>query len=121
MNARPDNNDIPDRIMILGEDGAPKSVVDVARMQADATRLMYQMAAAASDNAELDRIGTEWAAALDPDYFGYVAAGALSLLVRNILAPLLEVLDATAPGHDFRRTLAESRDHAEATLGGGGQ
>ncbi|MEU2035157.1 hypothetical protein [Nocardia amamiensis] len=111
----------PDRIMIVGEDGLPRSVVDLASMQAHATRLMYQMSAAAGDNDALDRIGTEWAGALDPDFFGYVAAGALSLMARNVLAPLLEVLDTLSPslGADLRAKLIESRDHAEQTLGGG--
>ncbi|MGW5376231.1 hypothetical protein ACWESM_12365 [Nocardia sp. NPDC003999] len=111
----------PDRFLIVGDDGLPRSVVDLADMQAHSTRLMYQMAAVASDNDALDRIGTEWAEALDPDFFGYVAAGALSLMVRNVLDPLLQVLDTLSPslGADLRAKLVESRDHAERTLGGG--
>ncbi|UAK34177.1 hypothetical protein K8O92_10030 [Nocardia asteroides] len=110
-----------DHVMVVGDDGLPRSVVDIASMQAHATRLMYQMSAAASDDGALDRIGTEWAEALDPDFFGYVAAGALSLMARNVLRPLLEVLDALSPalGADLRAKLIESRDHAELTLGGG--
>ncbi|WP_051161330.1 hypothetical protein [Nocardia brevicatena] len=75
--------------------------------------------AAAGNDAELDRIGMEWTARLDPDDFGYTAAAALSLMVRNIVAPLLEVVDEALPNIGIRAKLAESRDHAEATLGGG--
>lgn len=109
----------PDRFMVIGDDGVPRGIVELADLQADATRLMYQMAAAAGDDAEVDRIGVEWSARLDPDAMGYAAAGALSLMTRNILAPLLEVLDEVLPDINFRAKLAESRDHAEVTLGGG--
>ncbi|WP_454194325.1 hypothetical protein [Nocardia sp. Marseille-Q1738] len=108
----------PDHFMVIGDDGVPRGVVDLAEMQANATRLMYQLAAAAGDDAEVDRISTEWAARLDPDDFGYVCAGALSLLTRCVLAPLLEVLDEVLPRTGFRAKLAKSRDHAEQTLGG---
>lgn len=113
--------DNPNRYMVMGADGLPRAVVDLAQVQSHATRLMYQMAAAADDDDRLDRIGIEWADALDPDFFGYVAAGALSLTARNVLRPLLEVLDTLAPelGVSLRDKLRESRDFAEQTLGGG--
>lgn len=109
-------DNLPNHAMIVGEDGMPKSVVDIGKMQSDATRLMYQMAAAAGDDAELDRIGTEWAMSHDPDYFGYIAAGALSLLVRNILEPTLQVIDEVLPHIGLRAKITESRDNAEETL-----
>lgn len=107
---------LPDHALIIGDDGLPLSVLDIDKMQSDSTRLMYQMAAAAGDRDELDRIGAEWAGSHDPDYFGYVAAGALSLMVRCVLEPVLEVLDGVMPAARFREKLAESRDHAEGTL-----
>ncbi|MDO3647675.1 hypothetical protein [Nocardia mangyaensis] len=106
-------------MMIVNEDGTPRGVVDRDRLESDSTRLMYQLAAAAGDDAETDRIACEWVERLDPDAFGYVAAGALSLMTRCILGPLLEVLDEALPHIKFRAKLAESRDHAEETLGGG--
>ncbi|HEY9416623.1 MAG TPA: hypothetical protein VIQ30_17845 [Pseudonocardia sp.] len=112
-------NDTPPRFMVVGDDGVPRGIVELADLQSDATRLMYEMAAAAGNDAELDRIGFEWSARLDPDAMGYVSAGALSLMTRNILAPLLDVLDEVMPKAGFRAKLAESRDHAERTLGGG--
>ena len=112
-------NDTPPKFMVVGDDGVPRGIVELADLQSDATRLMYEMAAAAGNDAELDRIGFEWSARLDPDAMGYVSAGALSLMTRNILAPLLDVLDEVMPKAGFRAKLAESRDHAERTLGGG--
>lgn len=109
---------VPSHLIIKDANGSPHSIVDVDRLQAGATRLMYQYAAAAGDDAELDRIGTEWAANNPPDYFGYVCAGALSLLVRNVLEPTLQVLDRAAPQFDFRAKLVSARDNAEKTLGG---
>ncbi|MEV0435996.1 hypothetical protein [Nocardia sp. NPDC050413] len=110
---------MPDLFMVVGDDGLPRGVVDRDRMESDATRLMYQLAAVAGDDAETDRIACEWVERLDPDAFGYVAAGALSLMTRNILAPLLEVLDQALPHIKFRAKLVESRDQAEEALGGG--
>ena len=83
-------NYLPDDIVITDEVGRPKSMVDVAQLQSDATRLMYAMAVTAGDDAATDRVGEEWAGRYDPDYFGYLAAGALSLMTRCILGPVLE-------------------------------
>ncbi len=104
--------------MIVGEDGAPSSIVDVERLQSDATILTFQYAAAAGDDAELDRVARAWTATTDPDYFGYLCAAALSLMVRNVLDPTLAFVDAIAPDRDFRGKLREARDNAEKTLGG---
>lgn len=112
-------NDTPDRFMVVGDDGVPRGIVELADLQANATRLMYEMAAAAGNDAELDRIGMEWTTRLDPDDFGYTAAAALSLMARNIVAPMLEVFDEALPNIKFRSKLAECRDEAEKTLGGG--
>ena len=110
-------SDMPDFAMIVGDNGEPLGVLDTAKMTADATRLMFQMAAAAGDDAELDRIGIKWTSALDPDTFGMVAAGALSLLVRCILAPTLDVIDQVMPSANFRAKLVQCRDDV-STLGG---
>ncbi|MGW3542048.1 hypothetical protein ACWDNI_16095 [Nocardia niigatensis] len=104
--------------MITGADGMPRSMVDLARIQSDATRLMYAMAAASGNDAELDAVVEQWADSHDPDEFGYIAAGALSMLVRCIVEPMLQVIDEVLPAANFRGELIESRDHAERTLGG---
>jgi hypothetical protein len=106
------------RVMIIGDDGQPLSMLDIDRMQSDATILMYRLAAVAGDDAEVDRVAEEWLSSVGPDYAGYVSAAALSLTVRCILGPLLDVVDEALPHIDFRAKLAESRDHAERTLGG---
>ncbi|MEV0711473.1 hypothetical protein [Nocardia aurea] len=110
-----------DLALVVNEDGTPRGVVDVAQIQSTATILMYEMASAAGNDDELDRIGIEWTETLDPDEFGYVSAAALSLLVRNVLAPVLQVLAELSPEleKDLRAKLVESRDYAQATLGGG--
>lgn len=109
--------------LIVGEDdGLPRGMVDIDRLQSDATVLMYRLAAVAGDDAALERVSQDWLRTADLDSVGFTAVAALSLLARCVVAPLLEVLDRAAPGHDFRSALAEARDYAEATLtaeGGG--
>ncbi|WP_067566374.1 hypothetical protein [Nocardia acidivorans] len=109
----------PRHLLLVDEDGLPRSVLDLARAQFDATRLMWNLAAASGDNAELDRICNEWADDHDPVEFGLIAGAALTLMARCIIEPLLQLLDELRPGNDTRAKLAESRDHAERTLGGG--
>jgi len=106
--------DAPDFIIVADDDGAPKSMVDVDRLQSDATRLMYQLAVTAGDDDATDRVAEKWVAAHDPEYFGYLAAAALSLMVRHILGPTLDVC-ATA-GIDLRAGLMDAAKHAEDTL-----
>lgn len=100
---------IPSEAFIVGDDGTPKGHIDLDRLQADATMLAYELAATAGDDAATDRVAEDWMAATgDADYFGYVAAGALSAVVRHILAPTLDV--AANFGADLRPGLQESRD-----------
>ncbi|KZF00884.1 hypothetical protein A2J03_09885 [Rhodococcus sp. EPR-157] len=106
----------PDHAMVVNADGSPRGVADISRIQSDATILMYEMAAAAGDDDAVDAVAIEWTGKLDPDSMGYTSAAALSLLARNVLGPVLEVLDQLAPNLDFRGKLAESRDHARETL-----
>lgn len=103
--------ELPDQILVIDDSGQPKSMVDVDRLHADSVRLMYQMAVTAGDDDATDKVSTEWVGRLDPDYFGYVAAGALSLLVRNILGPVLEVTDRL--GVDLRQGLRAAAENAE--------
>lgn len=106
----------PSHAMIVNDDGTPRGVIDIDKMQADATILMYEMAAAAGDDDAVDAVAVEWVERLDADSMGYVSATALTLLARNVLAPILEVLDELAPALKLRAKLAESRDHAIETL-----
>ncbi|MBY3989141.1 hypothetical protein HQO84_16730 [Rhodococcus fascians] len=106
----------PSHAMIVNDDGTPRGVADIDRIQSDATLLMYDMAAAAGDDDAVDAVAIEWTQKLDPDSMGYTSATALSLLARNILGPVLEVLDQLAPHLDFRGKLVESRDQAREAL-----
>lgn len=119
MNApEPEQVDIA---LVVNEDGSPRGMVDIAEIQSKATILMYWFAAAAGDDDEIDRIACDWVDNLEPDELGYIATAALPLLVRCVLAPVLEVLSTLSPevGTRMRSKLAESRDYARATLGGG--
>lgn len=113
--------DIPDLALIVDDDGTPRGVLDVPQIQATATQMMYEFACAAGDDEQVTRVGAEWAQLLPADEMGYASAAALSLLVRHVLAPILDVVGALAPEleRDLRAKLRESRDYAAATLGGG--
>ena len=104
----------PDFIIVADDDGTPKSMVDVDRLQTDATRLMYQLAVSAGDDDATDKVSERWVAAHDPDYFGYLAAATLSLLVRNVLAPTLDAAEAV--GLHLRDGLRAAASQAESEL-----
>lgn len=110
-------SEIPPEAIIVDDDGMPIAHVDFDRLQADATMLMYEMAASAGDDNETDRVGARWAGSHDPDYFGYLCSAALSLLVRNVLAPTLDV--ASEIGVDLRTGLRRACEDALRDLGGG--
>lgn len=106
----------PSEAIIVDGDGLPVGHIDFDRLQSDATRLMYEMAASAGDDDATDRVGAKWAGTHDPDYFGYLCSAALSLMVRYILAPTLDV--AAEIGVDLRPGLKKACDAALRDLGG---
>lgn len=106
---------LPPQILVTAEDGNVTSFIDVDKLQSDATRLMYQLAVTAGDDDATDEVSTEWVTAHDPEYFGYLAAAALSLMTRCILGPILEVTDAM--GVNLRAGLQDSADNAEEAFG----
>lgn len=108
--------EMPSEAIIIGDDGLPIGHIDIDRLQADATCLMYEMAASAGDDTATDQVGAKWATTNEPDYFGYLSAAALSLMVRNILAPTLDV--AKELGVDLRPGLKKSCADALRDLGG---
>ncbi|ODU14005.1 MAG: hypothetical protein ABS80_21270 [Pseudonocardia sp. SCN 72-51] len=101
---------MPAEAIIIGDDGLPVSYIDFDRLQADATMLMYEMAASAGDDKATDQVGAKWAGAHAPDYFGYLCSAALSLMTRNILAPTLDV--AAELGVDLRPSMRKCCDDA---------
>jgi hypothetical protein len=107
---------IPAEAIIVDDNGMPTGHINFDRLQSDATMLMYQMAATAGDNTATDRVGAQWAAAHEPDYFGYLCSAALSLMTRCILAPTLDA--AAELGVDLRPGLRKSCDDALRDLGG---
>lgn len=108
--------DIPSEAIIVDNDGLPIAHVNFDKLQADATLLMYEMAASAGNDDATDQVGAKWAGRNDPDHFGYLCAAALSLMVRNILAPTLDV--AAELGVDLRPGLRSACTDAFRDLGG---
>ena len=106
----------PTHGMIVGDDGIPTGVVNFAQIHSEATILMYQYAAAAGNDEAVNAVALELLNRHDTDTVGYVNAAALSLIVRCVIAPMLETIDKLAPNLDFRAKLAESRDDAIETL-----
>jgi hypothetical protein len=119
---------VPSEAFIVGDDGLPIAHIDIDRLQSDATMLMYEMAATAGDDVDVrdgrnagddaatDAVGARWAASHEPTYFGYLCAAALSLTVRHVLAPTLDV--AAEVGVDLRPGLQRACDDALRDLGG---
>lgn len=118
LHAAVDIDNLPDTAVIVDETGAPKSVIDIDQLQSDAIRLMYALAATAGDDDETDKVSNEWVSAHDPEYFGYLAAAALSLMVRNVLAPTLDA--AAVVGLDLRPGLVDSARNSEQSLNNAG-
>lgn len=115
----PDN--LPDQVMIVDGDGIPSGVVDIPELQAAATVLMLKFAVAAEDREALVRLAHDWPKTVDSVTAGFTAAAALSAMTENVVAPLLQVVDTLDAklGVALRDKLAETLEHAEATLGGG--
>ena len=111
----PDSTQPPQQILVTGSDGNVDSFIDVDQLQSDATRLMYQLAATAGDDEATDKVSNRWVTEHDPDYFGFLAAAALSLMTRCILGPILEVTDEM--GVNLRDGLNNAANNAESTLG----
>ncbi|BBY42185.1 hypothetical protein [Mycolicibacterium celeriflavum] len=106
----------PPEAFIVGDNGLPLGHINIDQLQADATLLMYEMAAAAGNDTATDQVSIKWASTHDPDYFGYLCAAALSLMTRHVLAP---TLDVTAQlGTDLRPGLHQASDDAHRDLGG---
>lgn len=79
--------------LVTNSDGAPSAFVDLDQIQAQATRLAFDMAEAVDDEAELTRIAERHLAEVGPDAFGYVSAAAVRIFAEHILSPVLEVCD----------------------------
>ncbi|MCB0931647.1 MAG: hypothetical protein KDB71_07075 [Mycobacterium sp.] len=107
---------IPSEAYIVDDNGIPIGHIDFDKLTRDATLLMYEMAETAGDDAATDRVAIRWTnrADITPDYFGYLAATALSLTVRHVLAPTLDAV--AAAGVDLRPGLRAAADDARRDL-----
>ncbi|MEU9805589.1 hypothetical protein [Mycobacterium sp. NPDC050853] len=110
-------NETPSSGFIIGDDGQPLGHIDFDQLTLDATLLMYELAVTAGDNDATDRVAAKWVAAHNPDYYGYLCAAALSLTVRHVLAPTLDVTERL--GVDLRIGLRRAATEAARDLGGG--
>ncbi|SJN39414.1 hypothetical protein [Luteococcus japonicus] len=102
-------------VFIVDDDGMPIAGVDPEAIAAAGVRLAFDLAANCDDPEALDRITGQYLDQYGAAAFGYLAASALSIVVREVLAPTLQVTDAV--GVDLRGGLrAAARD---STNGGG--
>lgn len=104
---------------VTDEAGLPLGMVNMDQVQADGTAMSYALAAAAGDRDELDRVADEWLERVGSSGFGYVAAVAARQLAEGVVAPLLDVLDATraatgVPTQDLRVGLSDAAEFAMA-------
>ena len=76
------------------------------RLQDDALRFMFELAATAGDDPKTDEIWERWLTSRSVDEFHYLIAAALPMLLSNVLAPALDVAKEVT-GHDFRAKLGE--------------
>lgn len=92
--------------MLTDDQGGPVGVVSLDAINARAEKLAYTLAAVSNRPQEIERLTTELLEEVGPREFGYIAAGALGIVVQDILEPLIEV--AEAHGHPIRERLADS-------------
>ncbi|KXO99674.1 Uncharacterised protein (plasmid) [Tsukamurella tyrosinosolvens] len=111
-----DPHNPPAEAFIVDEQGMPIGHMDIDKIQSDAVLFMYDIASTAGNDAETDRVSAEWVGKVGPQSFGYVAAGALSMLVRHILGPTLDTCELA--GIHLRDGLRAARDDAHRDLGG---
>jgi|YelNatPaOPRAMG01_1025707.scaffolds.fasta_scaffold130844_4 hypothetical protein len=107
-----DNN--PAEAIIVRDDGQPIGRINFDDLEANATLLMYAFADSAGDDDKTDEVAAQWLDRIGPGHFGYVAAAALALMTRNVLAPVLEVVERQ--GIDLRVGIREAYANALATL-----
>lgn len=106
--------------LVTDSDGAPTGFVDVDQIQAQATRLAYDMAVACSDPTHLEQVTTAHLAEAGAEAFGYVAAAALRILAEHVLDPVLQVTGelhrAGYLSQDLRAGLVDAAANATTTL-----
>lgn len=94
-----------DVYIVVDDDGSPIGMFDKDQIDTDAVKFAFELAAACADEHEVDRVVTKTIDKVGVDGFGYVAAAALSIMTKEILAPTLVVTDKV--GIDLRTMLAK--------------
>lgn len=101
-----ERGELPDRIIVTGDDGQPSAVIDTAKLQDDAMRMMLELCATAGDDPATDELWSTWVRSRTPDEFGYLCAAVIPMMLSNVLAPVLDVAKEVT-GRDFRDKLRE--------------
>ncbi|GAB3349869.1 hypothetical protein [Modestobacter lapidis] len=79
--------------MLSDDRGEPLGVVSLDAINTRANRLAFTLAAVSNKPRELERLTEEAIAELGSREFGYVAAGALGIVVQDILEPLVQIAE----------------------------
>lgn len=97
--------------LVTDENGIPVSFFDKDQIDTDGVRFAFELAAACADENAVDQVVTKTIDRVGVDGFGYIAAAALSIMTKEILAPTLQVTDAV--GVDLRTMLGKLAAGAE--------
>ncbi|MGW6659368.1 hypothetical protein [Rhodococcus sp. NPDC055024] len=108
------NRPLPERVMIVDDDGMPSAVIDMDMVTNAAVRLMYDMAANSGDEGALSKVSAQYLDEVGTELFGYTCAAALKMMTANILEPTLETCDRA--GIHLRQGLSDAARNAKDTL-----
>ncbi|MDQ7910240.1 hypothetical protein RB614_37680 [Phytohabitans sp. ZYX-F-186] len=87
--------------IVVGDDGTPKAVVDLALLTEEGAKLGAAMALSCDDPERLDAITAEAVEKYDDPTYSFVISAALRMVTENILAPCMAVAHK-ATGIDLR-------------------
>lgn len=117
-----DNNlpaDVTD-FLIVDDNGMPIGSANIDQIQAQATRLAFEMAEHCGDPDELTQVTIRHMQEVGATGFGYVTAAALRIMTEHILDPLLDLTDALHQSgrfpYDARAGLADAAGNAREAL-----
>lgn len=97
--------------LVVDDDGSPIAMFDKGQIDSDGVKFAFALAAVCADEDAVDEVVAETLTRVGVDGFGYVAAAALSILVKEVLAPTLVVTDKV--GIDLRTMLRSIADGGE--------
>ncbi|WP_280186156.1 MULTISPECIES: hypothetical protein [Nocardia] len=106
--------------MALDSNGTPTIFIDADVLRSQATALAFNLAVAAGDHAAAERVADRFLDGDDSRIGGVIAAAALAVLAHRIIAPLVSIVEKSAPHVGIRDVLRASLEDAERLLSGGG-